>query len=93
MSLVATYIASAIAQQKKSQDRIAEEIGFDKPNMITMVKQGKTKLPMDRIEATACSLDVDHYELLDLTISEYHPEAWDFIRRTLATVERSRWCR
>lgn len=31
----------------KNQREIAAEIGYDKPNMISMFKRGETKVPLD----------------------------------------------
>ena len=46
-------------KHKKTQAEIAEEAGFVNPNMVTMIKQGATKLPIDRVPALAKALEVD----------------------------------
>lgn len=91
MSQVARYITDAIDRSAKSQAQISKQIGFENPNMITMIKQGRTKLPLDRIEAFSYALPVDRYELLDLAMREYHPDAWATIRKTLAHTDQCRW--
>ncbi len=90
-SRVAQYIAAAIDRCGKSQLQISEEAGFSKANVITMIKQGKTKLPLDRIEGFSQALGVDPYELLDLVMSEYFPDHWVFIRKTLSSQPTALW--
>lgn len=73
---VAEYIEWQINLCGKSQLEIAEICGFDKPNVITMIKQGKTKLPLAKIAKMAKALEVDPAHLLRLCMEEYMPEAW-----------------
>ena len=46
-------------KHKKTQAEIAKEAGFINPNMVAMIKQGATKLPIDRVPALAKALDSD----------------------------------
>ena len=46
---VAEYIEQQIALSEKSQKDIAAEIGYDKPNVLSMIKQGQTKLPVNKV--------------------------------------------
>ena len=46
---VAKFVRRQIQVLGKSQVEIAAYCGFDKPNVITMIKQGKTKLPMTKV--------------------------------------------
>ena len=55
---------------KKSQAEIAEEAGFVNPNMVTMIKQGATKLPLDRVPALAKALECDPSLLLRLALEQ-----------------------
>ena len=55
---------------KKSQAEIAEEAGFVNPNMVTMIKQGATKLPLDRVPALAKALECDPSLLLRLALDQ-----------------------
>jgi transcriptional regulator with XRE-family HTH domain len=80
---VAGYINSQIKACGKSQIDIARETGFDKPNMITMIKQGSTKLPLDKIGRFAKAIEVDPIYLFQLCMSEYHPETWSEILRII----------
>lgn len=80
---VAAYLTQQINICGKSQLEIAEEVGYTKPNMITMIKQGKTKLPINKIPAFAKALGVDPVHLLRITMSEYMPETWDVMESLL----------
>ena len=73
---VAEYISLQIELCGKKQLEIAEEAGFDKPNMITMIKQGKTKLPIDKVPGMAKALGVDPLFLLRVVMTEYAPANW-----------------
>ena len=48
-SPVARFIAARILDIGKSQKDIAREVGFESANVITMIKQGATKLPLSRV--------------------------------------------
>ena len=44
-----------------------------------MIKQGKTKLPVNKVGPLAKALGVDPVHLLRLTMAEYMPETWETI--------------
>lgn len=76
---VAEFIADKLADTDKTQREVAEECGFENPNIITMFKTGATKLPLNRIGPLAKALDVDPSHLLRLVMLEYAPETWEAI--------------
>ena len=78
---VAEYINAQINLCGKSQFDIARECGFKMPNIISMIKQGKTKLPLDKIVVMATSLGVDPIHLLKLALNEYLPGFWNVIEQ------------
>ena len=57
-------------RHKKTQAEIAEEVGFVNPNMVTMLKKGATKLPIDRVPALAKALESDPALLLRLALEQ-----------------------
>lgn len=73
---VAEYLTAQIELCGKTQLEIARELGFEKPNVITMFKQGKSKLPIGRVGKMAKALGVDPKFLYALAMSEYEPETW-----------------
>jgi hypothetical protein len=80
---VAEYITAQIALSGKDQVQIAQECGFNKPNVITMIKQGKTKVPLERIGPLAKSLGIDAVFLFKMVIGEYMPTLLDSIQAIL----------
>lgn len=75
----ARFITRLCNNSEKSQIEIADEVGFDKPNIITMIKQGRIKIPVPRIPALAKALDTDPGALLDMVLEENHPELRDVL--------------
>jgi hypothetical protein len=80
---VAEYIDMQIHICGKKQLEIAQESGFEKPNIVTMIKQGKTKLPLDKIGKFAKAIEVDPVFLYRLCMTEYFPDTWNEIQRVL----------
>jgi hypothetical protein len=76
---VAQYISGAISLSGKTQRTIAEDLGYDNPNILTLFKQGKTKLPINKVPAMAKSLGVDPVKLIRLVMREYMPDTWDVL--------------
>jgi len=60
-SRLAAFVEKRILElrARKSQAEIAHDAGFVNPNVLTMIKQGGTKLPLDRVPALAKALDAD----------------------------------
>jgi len=80
---VAEFIADRLAESDKTQREIAQECGFEHPNIITMFKNGSTKLPVNLIGALAKALDVDPAHLLRLVMLEYLPETWQCVEELM----------
>jgi transcriptional regulator with XRE-family HTH domain len=55
---------------KKSQIEIAIDSGFVSVNMLSMLKKGSSKLPIDRVPSLARALEVDPAYLLRLTLEQ-----------------------
>ena len=73
-SRLAKFVETRVLELKfkKSQAEIAEEAGFVNPNMITMIKSGASKLPIDRVPALAKALESDPAWLLRLALEQSH---------------------
>ena len=69
------YLDKQIAFSSRSQKDIATDCGYQ-PNVITMIKQGRTKLPIAKVYPLAVALGIDPVHLLRLTMNEYQPETW-----------------
>lgn len=55
---------------KRSQAEIAEIAGFTSPNVVSMLKSGATKVPLDRVPKLAQALDCDPAYLLRLALEQ-----------------------
>lgn len=71
---VAEFITHQIRVSGKSQVEIASEMGYDKPNIITMFKQGRTRIPLDKVGPLAKALGIDPALLLKKVMGEYMPD-------------------
>lgn len=87
MARYLTTQIDALAGQK-NQREIAMEIGYEKPNMISMFKRGETKVPLDKIPALAKALHVDPAHLFRLAMEQQWPglkEVVDLIFKNIAS--------
>jgi hypothetical protein len=76
-------LAELIDRSSLTQTEIAKKLGYPRPNIITMFKQGATKVPLNRIGPLARILDVDAVWLLRRALREYQPELWKVLEGTL----------
>src|SRR5947209_7699722 len=64
----------------KTQREIAVEIGYDKPNMISMFKRGEMKVPLEKIPALAKAVEADPAHLFRLALEQYWPSLGETIQ-------------
>jgi transcriptional regulator with XRE-family HTH domain len=57
-------------KHRKSQKEIAEEAGFNNPNMLSLFKSGANKIPLDRVPALAKALEADPAYLMRLSLEQ-----------------------
>jgi transcriptional regulator with XRE-family HTH domain len=68
---LAKYLSKRILELRpKTQAEIASQAGFVNPNMMTIIKQGGSRLPLDRVTALAKALDVDPAYLMLLALEQ-----------------------
>lgn len=58
----------------KSHREIAQAAGWTQSNMVTMVKKGDAKLPLDRVAGLARAIDVDPLFLFRLALEQFMPD-------------------
>jgi hypothetical protein len=80
---VAAYIKTQISVCGVAQKDIAAALDYDNPNVISMIKNGTTKLPLTKVGPLAKILEVDPVHLLRLTMTEYCPETWQSIQHVI----------
>lgn len=67
---------------------IAESLGYQNANIISMFKTGATKVPLEMIPRFAACLHTEQNELLDLWLESYRPE-WIPIFRARYTMAKT----
>ena len=80
---VSVFITSLIEKSGKTRKEIANEAGLGKPNMISMLKNGETKLPLAKLGSFAKAVHADPANLLKLCLAEYYPDVWSAIQEHL----------
>ena len=79
-SKVAQFLSASSRKCGKSAVDIAQEAGYGKPNIISMLRTGVTKLPLDRVPAMAKALNADPVTLMRLCMEEYMPEVYEILQ-------------
>lgn len=71
-SAAAIFIAARIHDlaYRKSQAEIASEAGFPNANMMTFLKNGRNKVPLDRVPSLAKALEIDPAYLMRLALDQ-----------------------
>ena len=80
---VATELTAMIARSGKTHRRIAEEAGFSRANVISMMKTGEMKVPIDKAPGLATACHADPVAFTRLVMEEYEPRAWAELEQTL----------
>jgi transcriptional regulator with XRE-family HTH domain len=81
---VAEFLTALIKSSDLLQKDVAKRAGFDAPNVITMIKKGDTKLPLDKVGPMAEALGTDPVALLKMCLEEYQPATWRVIAPYMA---------
>jgi len=74
---VARRLSNLIDASGKTQREIAQEAGFASQNIISMIKNGDTKVPLNRVPALAASLGVEPQDLFADCLEAYEPELFE----------------
>lgn len=70
-SRLAKYVQKRVLEMRpKKQREIAAEAGFVNANMLSMIKSGATRMPLDRVPALAKALDCDPRLLFQMAIEQ-----------------------
>lgn len=79
----------------KTQAEIANETGFINPNMLSIIKTGSNRLPIDRVPALAKALNTDPRHLLQLALEQWvggtAARTFDEIFGTIVTLNEIAW--
>jgi len=78
---VAQFLSFQIDVSQKTQREIAREIGYQNANVITMFKQGLTKVPIPVAPKLAIAIGADPGVFLRMALDEYIPDLRPEIER------------
>ena len=82
-SSIARYLDKKIYELKgvKTQREIAQEVGYETPNIISMFKRGESKLPLNKIPLLSKALGVDPAHMFRLALEQYWPDRSEIIAK------------
>lgn len=74
LSRIAVFVNDRLYELRdvRNQREIAEIAGYTNQNMITMIKQGHTKVAIDRVKALAKALDADPRKLMQMALEQFY---------------------
>lgn len=72
-TLLAKFVTKRVLELKyrKTQAQIAAEAGFNNPNFLSMIKNGSSKLALDRVPALAKALECDAALLFRMALDQH----------------------
>lgn len=72
---VAQFVASALGASGRTNAEVAKDVFGDatRANLVSMIKMGRAKLPIDKVPAFAKATMQDPVYLLQLVLREYSP--------------------
>lgn len=87
MNALTTQNPGTLIEQRQielgiTDDALAEAVGY-KPGVITMIKLGTMRLPLNKLAAFARALQIDAVELLRVTLAEGSPSLWEALKPLL----------
>ncbi len=80
---VAERLREALDASPLTQREIATLAGFARSNVISMMKSGEMKVPLDRLPGLARALGIDPAEFLSLALREYHPDVHEALQSVM----------
>ena len=80
-------LAEAIEASTLSRKEIAARLGFKKENVLSMMLQGLTRVPLYLVPRLAGVLEIDERLFVVTAIEEYHPELLEKLAR-LGSISR-----
>lgn len=79
----AAFLSRAIDASSLTHREVARRAGFARPNVISMMKAGEMKVPIDRIPGLAAALGVSPFDFIRIAMEEYQPQVWEVLTKTL----------
>lgn len=67
-------LAFQLNASTKTQKEIAKAIGYKRPNVLSMMKKGDTRIPLDIAPKLAKEIGLDPWHFTERCIAEYDPD-------------------
>lgn len=80
---VAREVTRMLNASDKTQQEVAQELKLSKSNIMTMFKQGRTKVPLRLIAPLCRAMGESPRKLMELALNEYHPGLLDDLDNAL----------
>lgn len=80
---VAEFVSCWLRRSGKTQVEIAREVGLRNANFVSMIKNGKARIPMNRIPALAQALKLCPRDLFFRCLKEYEPDLFTTMQSIL----------
>src|SRR5471030_1981767 len=71
---ITTLIIRRQAELGKTDEQVAQEVGFDRVTTFAMIKQGTIKLPVQEVAQFASALSIEPANLLRQLLAEAMPD-------------------
>jgi hypothetical protein len=85
-SALADFLTRAQHNGSKSDEDMAEALGFSRANVYRAIKAGKMKMPFEKVPALARTLDVSQSDALEAILRDYSPELLELIQKVWGPV-------
>jgi hypothetical protein len=76
---VADYLSKQIEVCGRTQLEISKICEFKRPQMISMMKSGAVRVPLDKVRLLAKALNVDPHYFFRIVMTEYMPQLIEFM--------------
>ena len=77
------YLSRLIDDAEFTNVEIARHLGYERPNIIAMMRTGTMKIPVSKVPALARVLGLDPLSLLQRVLTEYDSSFWETIHDVL----------
>jgi hypothetical protein len=81
---VADYFSNQVAANQKTLAGLSNDIGGAlRPNVLSMISNGRVKLPLKHVGKIARALNIDPAFFMRMCLREYQPDMWTAVEESL----------
>ena len=85
--MLPTLIAESLELLHKSDQQVAKELGFTQTNVFTMIREGKIKMPINKVQQLAVAIDYPVADLLRAVLRDQAPDLLAVIEKVWAPLD------